>query len=71
MKNGHTVSSDEMTLMSREDLYLFNEARNILVMRKETIVCTFQLIEVISGTCCCRLLLRFLRIFLQLLYVFS
>ena len=34
MKNGHTVSSDEMTLMSREDLYLFNEGSHFHLYRK-------------------------------------
>ncbi|MGH7217801.1 MAG: 1,4-alpha-glucan branching enzyme, partial [Nitrospiraceae bacterium] len=34
MKSVHTVSSDEMTLMSREDLYLFNEGSHFHLYRK-------------------------------------
>lgn len=34
MKSGHTVSSDEMTLMSGEDLYLFKEGSHFHLYRK-------------------------------------
>jgi 1,4-alpha-glucan branching enzyme len=34
MKSGHKVSSDEITLMSKEDLYLFNEGSHFHLHRK-------------------------------------